>query len=298
MRKKLLCAIMLLLILAITGCSLMPTNESMGVSTDWTDFIKWDDKLFERVMEVVPSDLIGEKLGTVKETAPTNIVNYEPKNGTAGHLSKGTEFYSIHGYSQDSYIAALINGIYHLYKTNDSDSISFSFTLDDFEKVVGVSIDEIHETFGEPDGTLSGLWGEIYILRNGTTVIVYYTNGFVEYIKSGNISKEPFGNNSLFDNVITRIELQSGNNGNLAEITDADTIATLIGYFASTEFSKKEYGGNSTGWSYRMKFYDANNNLITDVFIMKSGRIKFNEYFYDTVLENAIDIDFIESLLP
>lgn len=44
--------------------------------------------------------------------------------------------------------------------------------------------DEVHEILGEPTGTLSGFWGDIYAIVNGTKIYIYYDSiGKVEYIK-------------------------------------------------------------------------------------------------------------------
>jgi hypothetical protein len=49
--------------------------------------------------------------------------------------------------------------------------------------VKGTHQDEIHRIFGEPSGTLSGFWGDIYKLDNGTQIIMYYDeNGVVEQL--------------------------------------------------------------------------------------------------------------------
>ena len=53
------------------------------------------------------------------------------------------------------------------------------------EKLIGLSIDEIHHSWGEPDGHLSGFWGEIWSLDGGkeNIIVLYYDeNGMVEYI--------------------------------------------------------------------------------------------------------------------
>ncbi len=58
---------------------------------------------------------------------------------------------------------------------------------EDLEKLLSASLEQIHELLGEPDGSLSGLWGEIYQLEDGTKFIVYYENGFVSTVKSGDM---------------------------------------------------------------------------------------------------------------
>ena len=49
---------------------------------------------------------------------------------------------------------------------------------------VGDSVDQVHETLGEPSGQLSGFWGDIYVLEYGKQAIIYYdSNGTVEQVK-------------------------------------------------------------------------------------------------------------------
>lgn len=57
---------------------------------------------------------------------------------------------------------------------------------EDLEALLGVSIESIHERFGEPTATLSGFWGEIYQLDDDMEVIIYYdADGMVNLIRSG-----------------------------------------------------------------------------------------------------------------
>lgn len=54
----------------------------------------------------------------------------------------------------------------------------------------GTPQDDVHNIMGKPDSMLSGLWGDIYKLVNGSIVIFYYDpNGNVQEIKK-NIGKE------------------------------------------------------------------------------------------------------------
>lgn len=60
------------------------------------------------------------------------------------------------------------------------------------ENLIGISREELLSIWGEPDGTLSGFWGDIWQLDNETdkSIIVYYDNdGIVENIKEGNLSQ-------------------------------------------------------------------------------------------------------------
>lgn len=54
------------------------------------------------------------------------------------------------------------------------------------EKLIGEHRDNIIHSWGEPDGFLSGFWGEIWLFdeESGKMVILYYDeNGIVEEIK-------------------------------------------------------------------------------------------------------------------
>ena len=122
---------------------------------EWTDFIKWNDRSYQGsggwggAYVFVPKDLIGDILGMVTDTAPTEVVGeFEAQNGMAGWRKPGTEFFSIHGYSDDDYIAVLVNGKYLLYKTPDSetppfpDSGSWNDPLPPIVSISGIDVSE------------------------------------------------------------------------------------------------------------------------------------------------------------
>ena len=121
--------------IVIAGLAIRSTGQMRGLGlsrpmklVDWTDFIKWDDRTYTSAWSPlsVPEDLIEDKLGEVKRTAPTTVYGeYEPINGTAGHLKPGTVFYRIRGYDQEDYIAAGVRQGYRLYKTRDSETPDF-----------------------------------------------------------------------------------------------------------------------------------------------------------------------------
>jgi len=53
------------------------------------------------------------------------------------------------------------------------------------EVLKGLTPDEMRARWGEPDGTLSGMWGEIWDTDDGNWIIVYYdAEGHVEYVKN------------------------------------------------------------------------------------------------------------------
>ena len=56
---------------------------------------------------------------------------------------------------------------------------------------IGMLRDDVHKIMGEPDGMLSGFWGDIYLLDNDNRVIIYYdANGLVEHVKTAETAAE------------------------------------------------------------------------------------------------------------
>lgn len=63
--------------------------------------------------------------------------------------------------------------------------------IDSFnEHCSGVSLDTVHLLFGNPQGMLSGFWGDIYFNSDNQAVIIYYDeNGKVDFAVLGGWSK-------------------------------------------------------------------------------------------------------------
>jgi len=107
---------------------ILPLSACSRTAIDWVDFVKWDGVSYENTGDIaVPAELIGDQLGKVRETAPSVVysADYQPKDGQAGHLAAGTELYTIDGYDSGVYIAVLLDGEYLLYKTHDSETVTF-----------------------------------------------------------------------------------------------------------------------------------------------------------------------------
>lgn len=52
------------------------------------------------------------------------------------------------------------------------------------EQLQGYKNTQLMEVWGEPDGYLSGMWGDIWETNNTYYLIVYYdSDGVVEYVK-------------------------------------------------------------------------------------------------------------------
>ena len=120
-KKLLFLSVMLSLVSLAAACS----SDDMAANS--ADFIKWDSRTYESSPEIIPDGLIGESLGSVQLQTPIII----PKCTSASQLETGAEFFKINGYSQNSYIAILVDGDFFLYKTRDSESICFGKSCPD-----------------------------------------------------------------------------------------------------------------------------------------------------------------------
>ena len=118
-------AFLFILVLFFCLCSCSSDNETAAIPTDWADFIKWNSKFYEKTAEIVPADLVGQNIGQILEKVPVDIPGYEPQNGVAGHLEKGTELFYIRGQDANSHICAFVHGDYILYKTRESENLVF-----------------------------------------------------------------------------------------------------------------------------------------------------------------------------
>ena len=95
-----------------------------------------------------------------------------------------------------------------------------------------------------------------------------------------------------------RIELRSGNDGNMIKVTEPDDIKHITDNINSLSFSKagssKDYGG----WSYSLKWYDSENKIMEEITVMSEYQIDYKNYFYKSVTADCgIDIAFFDTLL-
>ena len=98
-----------------------------------------------------------------------------------------------------------------------------------------------------------------------------------------------------FEN-ISRIELTNGTNGEMVEITDANQIQTLIQLFSENEFDKGKSASDSTGWSYRIKFYQ-DEKVMVDIFVLSSDTsIVYSGYFYE-IKNGTLDITCFDDMI-
>ena len=94
---------------------------------------------------------------------------------------------------------------------------------------------------------------------------------------------------------ITKIELTDGSNGKIVEVIEEEQIQIIIQSFANNEFKKGQSSSDTTGWSYRLKFYQ-DDNTQADITVMNNERISFDGYFYDTK-DGTINIIYLDEIL-
>ena len=93
---------------------------------------------------------------------------------------------------------------------------------------------------------------------------------------------------------VASIELQSGMTGESITITDPDVIAQITDNFNSLRY--EEIGPHdSEGWGYRLKWYDADGNVIGEMF-PHGWHVVWNDGYYE-VSGGTIDEDLLAELL-
>jgi len=97
-----------------------------------------------------------------------------------------------------------------------------------------------------------------------------------------------------FENT-TKVELTNGTTGEMVEITDANQMQTLIKLFSENEFVKGKSASDSTGWSYRIKFYQ-NEKIMVDITVLGDTSIIYSGYFYD-IQSGTLDISCFDDLI-
>ena len=94
-----------------------------------------------------------------------------------------------------------------------------------------------------------------------------------------------------FDN-ITKIEVMNGNTGERVEI---DASPFVINMFEDSSFKKGSSAADSTGWSYRLLFYQ-DDKLTIDITVLSETRISYNGYYYN-IEDGTIDMGYLAEIL-
>ena len=96
----------------------------------------------------------------------------------------------------------------------------------------------------------------------------------------------------------SKIELRSGTDGTVIEITNTEYIKHITDNINVLTFSKGESSKNHSGWSYSLKWYDSENTLMEEIVVISEYQIDYNGYFYKGMeADHKIDLAYFDRLL-
>ena len=96
----------------------------------------------------------------------------------------------------------------------------------------------------------------------------------------------------------SKIELRSGTDGTVIEITNTEDIKHITDNINALTFSRGESSKDHSGWSYSLKWYDSENTLMEGIAVMSEYQIDYNGYFYKGMeADNEIDLAYFDRLL-
>ena len=93
-----------------------------------------------------------------------------------------------------------------------------------------------------------------------------------------------------------RMTLTSGATGETVELTNPEAIRAVTDNIESIRFQRCRSSGNSTGWSYAIRWYDAGGAVLEDMVIQSSGMINVDGWFWGAA-SGGVDTALLEELL-
>ena len=96
----------------------------------------------------------------------------------------------------------------------------------------------------------------------------------------------------------SKIELRSGTDGTVIEITNTEDIKHITDNINALTLSKGKSSKDHSGWSYSLKWYDLENNLMEEIVVMSEQQIDYQGYFYSSMeADHEIDLAYFDRLL-
>lgn len=179
MKKNII--LMGMIIICVVAFSACNVNGQVKVKSDYQPGIMYNGNIYVVTDNVFDPTLIGEELGVITSVIDGSDGMPKKEFQTNGYKVDEPIYY----YGEDGlYIAVFSNDVYVLLKKIENDE----FTINDYKSIkVGTMREEVLKEFGDPDGMLSGLYGDIYFVGD-LRVIIYYefneeTGSPVESIK-------------------------------------------------------------------------------------------------------------------
>lgn len=120
------CAMLLLSLMGVAGCSHLPGATSAtggtGVQIDWVDFMQFAGIRYLAEGEKIQPDLLGLVFARVKFKLEDNVhdPNYRSKDGDAAFLDSGTVVYSVKGYRPSFRLAVYQDGSPMLFEADSN----------------------------------------------------------------------------------------------------------------------------------------------------------------------------------
>lgn len=93
------------------------------------------------------------------------------------------------------------------------------------------------------------------------------------------------------------INIMSGTTGQTKSFDEDKVIAHITDNITSLKFKKQESSQDSTGWGYKVSWYDEDKKNIESIVIMDEHTIDYDGYFYSTDDSHGINIKYLEQIL-
>ena len=97
-------------------------------------------------------------------------------------------------------------------------------------------------------------------------------------------------------NSIEKVTIKSGETGESVDITDPKDIEYITNNINSFDYAKGEKV-NGDGWSYMLRWYNSDGEIIKEISLLGSDTIIFDGYYYRNISDGAIDISFFAEQL-
>lgn len=93
-----------------------------------------------------------------------------------------------------------------------------------------------------------------------------------------------------------RIELRSGDDGKLVEVTDVEDVRHITDNVNTLRFEKVRTGKEYTGRRYSVSWYGPDGELMDEMLILGGNRVEYNGTYYDSI-GATVDTAFLDRIL-
>ena len=93
------------------------------------------------------------------------------------------------------------------------------------------------------------------------------------------------------------IDIMSGTSGRLIVISNPEDVSQITENICSLKFLKGGFSGQTTGWSYRLTWYNADGEPIEHIVVTDENTIDYDGRFYKVIESGEIDTAFFKAKL-